>query len=173
MRHRHLLNDRAPSHWAHLPSRLPISLTNIHGVPSSRRLGLVDLKFDCSAVCLGWWEFGRSGLAAGQNGGILKSKSTTTRSMTRWDALNELWRNMFYNWAREIKRPRLSWCSFFDDYNLLLRASVLEIRILVRISEVKILEKGLENAHFAERLFMHHITPRVLTFMLRRFRHSM
>ena len=38
-------------------------------------------------LCLGWWEFGRSGLADEQRGGTLKSKSTKPRSMTRWDTL--------------------------------------------------------------------------------------
>ena len=62
----------------------------LQGVPSGHRLSLVDLEFDfslCAKLCLGWGEFGRSGLAAGQNGGTLKSKSTKPRSMPRWDTL--------------------------------------------------------------------------------------
>ena len=38
-------------------------------------------------LCLGWKEFRRSGLAAEQKGGTLKSKSTKPRSMIRWDTL--------------------------------------------------------------------------------------
>ena len=51
----------------------------IQGVPSGHRLGFLtrNLIVPLSAqFCLGRWEFGRSGLAAEQNGGTLKSKST-------------------------------------------------------------------------------------------------
>ena len=51
----------------------------------SLTLNLIVLM--CAQLRLRWWEFGRSGLAAGQIGGALKSKSTKPRSMTRWDTL--------------------------------------------------------------------------------------
>ena len=42
---------------------------SVQGVPSGRGICFVDLEFVFHCLiqpCLGWWEFGRSGLAAGQ-----------------------------------------------------------------------------------------------------------
>ena len=38
-------------------------------------------------LCLGWRKSGKNGLALGQGGGTLKSKSTQARYPTRWDTL--------------------------------------------------------------------------------------
>ena len=69
---------------------MDLTLT-LQGIPSGRRLGLVDLDFDrvplSAQLCLGLWEFGRSGLAAGHNGGTAKSKSTKPSYPTTWATL--------------------------------------------------------------------------------------
>ena len=52
-----------------------VGLTWILGVPLSDQF------------CMGWWEFGRSGWANGQEGGTPKSKSTQPRYKTRWITL--------------------------------------------------------------------------------------
>ena len=52
-----------------------VLLTWISSVPLSARL------------CLGWWDFGRSGWVAGQDGGTKKSKSIQPRSTRTWNAL--------------------------------------------------------------------------------------
>ena len=52
-----------------------IGSTRILSVPRSARF------------CLGWFEFGRRGWAAGQDGGTPKSKSIQPRSTSTWDAL--------------------------------------------------------------------------------------
>ena len=61
-------------------------------VPSARWLGWLDFNFECSIAlsaqfCLGWWEFGRSSWAAGQDGGTPKSKLIQPRSTSRWYTL--------------------------------------------------------------------------------------
>ena len=45
--------------------------TYVQGVPSGRRLGLIVPLY--AQICLGRWEFGRSGSASRQNGGTLKT----------------------------------------------------------------------------------------------------
>ena len=62
---------------------------SVQGVPCGH-IDLVWLTwiFPLSAqLCLGWWEYGISGLAAEQKGGKLKSKATKPRSMTRYVTL--------------------------------------------------------------------------------------
>ena len=61
-------------------------VTKIQGDSSARRLGFVDLDFECSTVCptllglMGTWQ---KRLAAGQDGGTQKSKSIQPRSESR------------------------------------------------------------------------------------------
>ena len=49
---------------------------SVQGVPSKLRLGFVDLDFKCSTDSA--WADGNLAEAAGQDGGTLKSKSTST-----------------------------------------------------------------------------------------------